>query len=267
MSFFTAKLLTHLTQPALLAMFAIIAGVVVLGRGRSMRLGRWLAFSGIAFFLVVGFTPISNAMLVLLEDRFPKAVVTSDADIAGIIVLGGFEDGWVSAGRGGLEVNEAADRLTETLRLALKHPSVPVVFTGGNGKIWGGGAEATGPVQQFLIDTGVAKERIVLEGKSRNTHENALFLAEMLKPNDAQRWVLVTSAFHMPRSVGLFRRAGFRFIPFPVDYKTRGADDMTRPFERMTQGLSRFDTAFNEWAGLFAYWMAGRIDVLFPGPE
>lgn len=266
MSFYVAKILTLLMQPLLVAVIAITAGVVLLQRGTRPRLGAAFAWSGLGYIFFVGLSPISNAMLLPLEDRFPPATLEAGTPIEGIIVLGGFEDGWVSEVRGGLQVNESADRLTETARLARRFPSARIVFTGGVGKIWGGGAVATGPVKQFLMDMGVAEERIVLEGKSRNTYENALYSAEILKPTPEQRWVLVTSASHMPRAVGLYRKAGFSVIPFPVDYKTRDEEDMWRPFERIPQGLSRFDTAFNEWAGLIAYRALGRLDDLFPGP-
>jgi uncharacterized SAM-binding protein YcdF (DUF218 family) len=116
------------------------------------------------------------------------------------------------------------------------------------------------------VEAGIARARILLESKSRNTYENALLTRDLAKPVDGERWFLVTSAYHMPRAIGLFRKAGFNVTAYPVDYRTRGPEDMARIFGRIPQGLMRFDLAVGEWIGLVAYRMLGRIDALFPGP-
>ncbi len=106
----------------------------------------------------VGLFPVGNVLVLPLEERFASVPRPADDEkVAGIIILGGFEDGWVTAGRGGLAVNESAERITEGLRLALKHPEAKVVFTGGVGGLLSKDVEATGPVSQFLKDTGVAR--------------------------------------------------------------------------------------------------------------
>src|SRR5436189_176106 len=110
---------------------------------------------------------------------------------------------------------------------------------------------------------GIAKERIILEGKSRDTEENARFTKELLQPKPGERWLLVTSAHHMPRSVGVFRAAGFPVEALPVDYRTRGAADILRPFSTLGDGLRRTDTAMREWVGLAIYRMVGRTEALF----
>jgi uncharacterized SAM-binding protein YcdF (DUF218 family) len=114
---------------------------------------------------------------------------------------------------------------------------------------------------------GIAKSRIILESKSRDTDENARFTRELLLPKPGERWLLVTSAHHMPRSVGVFRAAGFPVEAYPVDFRTRGVVDLLRPFSNVGDGLRRTDTAAREWVGLVAYWATGRSAELFPGPE
>ncbi len=89
----------------------------------------------------------------------------------------------------------------------------------------------------------------------------------MLKPVPGQRFLLVTSSFHMPRSIGAFRRAGFEVEAYPVDWRTRGWRDATQPFDRVSSGLSRADVAIHEWTGLVVYWLTGRSSELFPGPR
>jgi uncharacterized SAM-binding protein YcdF (DUF218 family) len=107
----------------------------------------------------------------------------------------------------------------------------------------------------------------VLESSSRTTDENARFTRKLVSPKPGERWLLVTSAYHMPRSVGVFRKAGFDVEPYPVDWRTRGWIDTSMPFDRLSGGLACADTAVHEWVGLLAYWMAGRSDALFPGPR
>ncbi|MBV8839099.1 MAG: YdcF family protein, partial [Alphaproteobacteria bacterium] len=93
-----------------------------------------------------------------------------------------------------------------------------------------------------------------------------LFTRDILKPKPTERWLLVTSAHHMPRAMGVFRAVGFPVEAFPVDYRTRGAIDIARPFSTLGDGLRRTDTAAREWVGLLAYRLSGRTTELFPGP-
>ena len=71
----------------------------------------------------------------------------------------------------------------------------------------------------------------------------------------------------MPRAVGAFRRAGFPVEAYPVDWRTRGPEDLARPFRIASDGLKRTDTAAHEWVGLFVYWITDRSSELFPGPR
>lgn len=266
--FFTAsKVLFFIAQPSSLAVIAIAVGLWLTRYDMRRRLGSRLAVGGLAFLVLAGILPLGNVLILPLEERFATAPKIAPSEkLAGIIILGGFEDGWVSAGRGGLAVNESAERLTEGVRLALKHPEAKVVFTGGVGGLWPGGTDAAGPVGEFLTEVGIDRQRVVLESRSRNTHENAVFTAELVKPQAGQRWALVTSAYHIPRSMSVFRTAGFDVVAYPVDYRTRGAEDMLRPFERIPAGLERLDLAAREWIGLLAYRLTGRTEQLFPAP-
>ena len=119
---------------------------------------------------------------------------------------------------------------------------------------------------RLLESLGVAKGRVVAEDKSRNTVENARFSRELAQPKPGERWLLVTSAYHLPRAVGIFRKAGFPVEAYPVDWRTRGTGDALRPFPTMGEGLRRTDTAMREWIGLAAYWVTGQTSELFPGP-
>lgn len=267
MFFLVSKVLTFLLQPSTLLLLLIVAGLLLQRSLTHWRFGIKLIAAGAAGYFAAGVLPLSNLLILPLEQRYAGVASPAAGDkIAGIIMLGGFEDGWVSKGRGGLALNEAGERLTEGIRLALKHPEAKVVFTGGVGGLIAGGTDAATPIGVLLQDWGLPAERIVLEDKSRNTAENAAFTRALVDPKPGERWLLVTSAYHMPRAIGVFRHAGFDVEPYPVDYRTYGPVDMTRLFESVGDGLKRTDLTAKEWIGLLVYWLTGRTDALFPGP-
>lgn len=264
MFFIASKVIFFFIQPSSLAFVALLLGILLVGR--HPKWGRRFLYAGLAMIVFFGFLPTGNMLVLPLEERFGSHVPPiPNEKISGIILLGGFEDGSITRARGGLALNEAAERLTETLRLARALPDARVVFTGGSGSLFGGKGIG-GPVRQFFIDAGIAPERIVIENNSRNTYQNAVFTKALLKPAPQDRWLLVTSAYHMPRSIGVFRKVGFDVIPYPVDFRTRDQGDGFRPFDSIGAGLQRTDLATKEWIGLLAYWISGRSSALFPSP-
>jgi uncharacterized SAM-binding protein YcdF (DUF218 family) len=262
--FIASKVIFFCIQPSSLAFFTLLAGVLLI-----RRCPKWparLLYAGLAIIILFGFLPGGNILVLPLEERFATRVQRPPQEkISGIILLGGFEDISITRVRGGLALNEAAERLTESLRLARALPDTKVIFTGGSGSLFGSGGIA-GPVRQFFIDAGIAADRIIVENDSRNTYENAEFTKAILKPQAEDRWLLVTSAYHMPRSIGVFRKVGFNVVPYPVDFRTRNWGDALRPFDSIAEGLQRTDLAAREWIGLLAYWISGRSSSIFPGP-
>ncbi len=151
-------------------------------------------------------------------------------------------------------------------KLAREHPDAKIVFTGGSGRFFGGASEADF-VARLFESFGVARHRIVLENKARNTIENATLTKALVNPKPQERWLLVTSAHHMPRSVGIFRKAGFPVEAHPVDFRTRGADDLTDlRIDRQRPGADRHcHPRMGRIAG--AHWLSGDSSELFPGPQ
>ncbi len=183
-----------------------------------------------------------------------------------IIMLGGFEDGRTSGARGQLTLNEAGERYVETLRLARRYPTAKVIFTGGPASLILNQKSAGRAIGAAMRDLGLDASRVVLETASFNTWQNATMTRALVKPRPGQRFLLVTSAWHMPRSMGVFRKAGFEVDAWPVDYRTADTSDLIRPFGRVTEGLERVDFATKEWIGLVAYYLTGRSSALFPAP-
>jgi uncharacterized SAM-binding protein YcdF (DUF218 family) len=269
MFFVASKILGFFAAPSNLVLVLGFCGVVLLiTRVNALlsRVGRWLVIGSLAALALIGLSPIGNLLLLPLEQRFPPWDAARGAP-AGIIVLGGAISPDVSAARKEVALNEAAERLTALVDLARRYPDARIIFSGGSGAlIHREGTEAEFAVR-LLESLGVSRSRIVAEGRSRNTFENALFSKALAAPKEGERWLLVTSAYHMPRAIGVFRRVGFAVEPFPVDWRTRGPQDAMRPFETVGDGLRRTDTAMREWVGLLIYRLAGRSSALFPGPD
>jgi uncharacterized SAM-binding protein YcdF (DUF218 family) len=260
MFFVLSKLLGFFATPSNLVVLIGIGGLVLL-RTRFARTGRWLAFVSLVVLAILGFSPVGNALIIPLENRFPPWDATRGAP-DGIIVLGGAIDG---SGRGNeVALNEGAERLTVVPELARRYPNARILFSGGSGALIDGSDAEAKFALHLLESLGVARGRIILEDHSRNTFENAVYSKAIVQPNPGERWVLVTSAYHMPRAIGVFRKAGFSVEPYPVDWRTRGVEDALYPFAMMSQGLWRTDTAVHEWIGLAVYWLTGRSSELFP---
>lgn len=259
-----SKILGFFALPSNL-LFAIALLGILLMATRLRRFGQGLTIGAVLGLVVFGFSPAGNLLIYPLEQRFPQWKAGGPTP-DGIVVLGGAVSPDVSHDRGQPALNEAAERMTAVAKLARDYPKARIAFTGGSGRLFAGASEA-----HFVADLfesfGIARDRLILEDRARNTQENAVFTRMLVQPKPGERWLLVTSAHHMPRSVGLFRKAGFPVEAYPVDFRTRGPQDLTGPFGSMAAGLARTDAAMHEWAGLLTAWLLGDTDEFIPGPQ
>jgi uncharacterized SAM-binding protein YcdF (DUF218 family) len=255
--FIASKLFWMLASPIDLLLFGALAGVL-LCYGRHARFGRRLALAAILILLAAATLPLRAVLLAPLENRFPQPPADMKPPY-GIVVLGGAIDDVTSAARGQAIFDEGGERITEAVILAKRFPQARIVYTRSS-------SEAL-RARDLMAQMGVAPDRVTIEDKARNTEENARFTAAIVHPEPWQRWVVVTSAFHMPRAMGVFEKAGFHPIAFPVSFYTlgKGFEDF-RPTANPERNLRTFQLALHEWLGLAAYWATGRIDRLFPGP-
>ncbi len=260
--FLVSKVFWLLAQPLSLIFLLLILSLVF-GGASFRRLGRF--FSGLAatlLFLTL-FTSCGAVMLQALENRIARPA-SLPADLSCIIILGGAFENEVIAGRGGMEFNQAADRFIEGLKLAQTYPAAKILVSGGDGSfsgIYDGDAETSAA---FFSTFGIAPERIIRESRSRTTFENADNTRGLLKKNGLSDCALITSAFHMPRSMGLFRKLGIAVTPWPVDYRTSGQLSLGPDFSQPSLNAQLTTTAMREWTGLIAYYIGGRTHVLFP---
>lgn len=242
----------------------LLAGVsALLAFTRFARPARWLGLLSVVALGLMAFSPLSRSIVRPLEDRFPQQQAAK-GPVTGIVVLGGA----VGVARGDAVLNSAGARMTKAVELARLHPEAKVVFTGGSANLLSEATTTEADGAKLLFEgLGLDPKRLILEDKSRNTRENASFTRRLVDPKPGERWLLVTSAWHMPRAMGVVRSANFPVEAFPVDYWTKGEpDDFIRPYSRAHRALEISDNGFKEWVGLVAYRLAGYTDALFPAP-
>jgi uncharacterized SAM-binding protein YcdF (DUF218 family) len=212
---------------------------------RRSKTGAWLAALGACGLIIGGFTPVSTWLLRPLENRFPQWETGPQPAPDGIIVLSG----------------ESGERITVLAELIRRFPQARLVYSGIEGI-------SQGPeLLTKFARLGGDPARITLEPQSRNTAENASYSAQLINPGPTERWLLVTSAFHMPRAMGCFRRAGFRIEPYPMQFKTARGPQSFLESINASEALKRLDIAAKEWVGLTVYRIMGWTDAWFPGPS
>ncbi|MBC6715092.1 YdcF family protein [Aurantimonas sp. DM33-3] len=263
MFFYAAKIGWFVLQPLAAILLVAILGLLAGWLGRP-RIAAGLFLLATVTLAVCSLTPLGLVMTAVLEDRFPRPDLPPEID--GIIVLGGAFDTRVARTRGMNELNDAADRVTAGMELARRYPEAKLLFSGGVAALLEEDIPETEAAETLYRGLGLAPDRLLLDGRARDTFENAVFAKELAQPKPGETWVLVTSASHMPRAVGCFRVAGFDIVPYPVDYRTPSGPALYRPSSTTTRNLEKVHFAIREYLGLVAYRLSGRTDALFPAP-
>jgi uncharacterized SAM-binding protein YcdF (DUF218 family) len=261
MIYLLSKLFWAVVQPVNLIVILVVAsqGLAALHYRRAATIA---LKTGLGILVTVTILPIGQMLLIPLEDRFPRPELPKD--VAGIIILGGVIDEETTIARDSLTMNNASERLFEAAALARHYPGAKVLFTGGSADVLGPKLREAEYARRFFDAEGIAPARVLYETNSRNTYENATDSLALIRPKPEETWLLVTSAAHMPRSVGIFRKVGWTVVPDPVDYRTTGSLRV-RGF-RLGERLDELEVGLREWIGLFAYYGLGRTSALFPGP-
>lgn len=257
--FLTGKVFWIVAQPLSLVLICQILAFLALLLRRSKLAGFLSLVSGTVLFTVL-FTSIGPWGLQKLEARYERAEIATPP--ACMIVLGGAFDLEVTAGRGGMEMNQAADRVVEAARLARLYPQSKILVSGGDGSFSGdykGDAELA---PEFFQSVGVDPARIIKEATSRNTAENVDETKALLTANNLSDCLLITSAYHMPRAKALFDLAGVATVPWPSDYRSSGRVELRLDFTQPTLNAQLASTAAREWGAILAARLMGRLPGL-----
>lgn len=252
-----SKLLDLLSQP-LHAVALLLLLALWLGRRRP-RAGRGLTAAALLLMLLLGFRTLPDALISQLENQNPEWALDADlSGYAGLVVLGGALDaGRLSQHHSQPLLNSGAERMTMAVALWRQHPHLRIVFTGGEGQLFGTGPNESDRALRVFASLGVPASALTLESRSQNTYENAVFTSRLPGLDTQQRWLLVTSAWHMPRSLAVFRKAGWNVTPYPVDFRTGGTTPLSS--YSLREGVDQWELLLHELIGLAAYKATGRI--------
>lgn len=263
MYFILSKILWFLLKPSMLLFLGMTAGFVLV-MTRFRRAG--LMLFGVMFLALWAITviPVGEMMIRNLEERFPKQTALPDT-IGGIVVLGGSIDPLMSRARGQIAVDSSMERLLFFAMLGDARPGVPLLFTGGSGHLFEQDSKEGHYFENLAKLLGLDNSRLIIESESRNTMENAVLSKALVTIEPNRPWVLITSARHMPRAVGLFRKQGWPVIPYPVDYITLPTRGWTLSLENLG-GQSMLDAAVHEFLGMAVSYALGYMETLYPAP-
>lgn len=255
--FMVSKLIGALLRPDTWIVISLAVMVFALIKNRR-RLALMTVSITLTLLFALSILPLGDLLLQPIERTYAAQPPLDRVD--GIVVLGGGEDARASAYWDQMQLNEGGERYTAVLALAQRFPQARVLFTGGSGALSDLAGIVTSEAdmaERFFLDQGIAPGRLLLEGQSRNTAENARLSLALAAPAPGETWVLVTSAFHMPRAMRSFNAAGWTgLVPWPVDYRTSSFTD--RIGWSLTRNLQVLTTAIREQVGQIAYLLSGR---------
>ena len=252
--FIASRLLTFAIEPLFWVLVLLLASLLL--ARRRPRIGQTIGWIALLVLVTACWTSGSEVLMRALESRYPRPPTIDMQRQVGVVVLGGaLSDPALWAAHHQVGLNEQAERMTEAVALLRQYPHLRLVFSGGIANIAGAGATEAVRARVFFNAMGVDPARVVYEDRSRNTYENALYSAALADVDKRQPWLLLTSAFHMPRAMGVFTHVGWNVTPWPVDYRTTPADGW---FDfSLHSGPALWTLALHEWLGIAAYRMAG----------
>lgn len=221
-------------------------------RIRFVSYGIW--FAGWFFSSTLG----SSLIMRQLEKKFPAMTVQQAPKSDAVVVLGGFIDPLIFQGNRP-EFYGSVDRLIAGAELLTKNKAQTLLISGGSGLMLQGGMKEGNIIEKWFNELGIFKNRIMSEAISRNTRENAIESAKIIRNKKFKSVLLVTSAFHMVRSQGCFEKTGLNVIAYPVDFKSEDKPVFPESYFPSARGVDIFTMAIREVIGIVAYKAVGYI--------
>ncbi|MFC1762742.1 YdcF family protein [Planctomycetota bacterium] len=262
--FWLSKLVWLLISPGNLLVVLLLTTCILFWRGKQ-RYAKYLLSFLVIVCLTIALLPVGEWVLYPLEARFPTNPVLPE-HIDGILVLGGSEDARRSHVWQQTVVSESSERLLALISLARQYPAARLVYSGGSGSLLHQEYKGSDVAEAVFKDCGLDLARVLLEENSRNTFENIQLTQKLVQPHSAENWILITSAWHMPRAIGIARQANWSVIPYPVDHWTLPGKLLRLEFN-FEEHLKNLSTGIREWVGLTAYYMNGKTSAWLPAPH
>jgi len=261
--FLVSKLAWGLLSPSHIIVFLLVLSALLLLMNK-IRQAKFILLPTVLISVLVLLYPVGDLLISPLESRFSKPSSLPD-NIDGIIILGGGEELRLSLDWQVAEIGNGGDRYLAAAILARHYPALPIIFSGGSGHLNFSKPLREGDIfYQLLTAIGIEEHRLIIESSSRNTHENFVYLKSHL-PAQSGHYLLVTSAFHMPRAIGVARQQGINVIAYPVDYRGNTEEFRQWGFDFFGH-LQALEPAWREWIGLMTYYWTGKIGHWFPRP-
>lgn len=264
MYFTLSKIFWLIFAPANLIILTLALGGWLILMRRKLA-GAILFLFGFVTLIIGTVSSLPDRALETLELRFPRCDV-DHANPDGVVVLGGAINIIQTSLWDRLTLGDAGSRVVMMADLARRYPNAKIVFTGGYGALFGKPLSEADILTKHMSVFGIEPSRIIFESKSRNTIENALFTKDLVDPKPNEKWLLVTSGFHMPRAYGMFRKIGFPVDACVSDYmSTPGYEDGDFSFD-VAGRLGLLNRVTREYIGLIAARIYDYTDELVPGP-
>lgn len=265
MFFVLSKIFWSVAQPSSAIGLGFLVGMV-LQATRWRRLGAWLVGLAAAAYMAIVWLPVGQLLLAPLENRFPIEP-RIEGPVAGVLMLDGPVDSQMSMARGQVAIHDGAERYLEFVRLMRRYGQARGIVTGGNPTLTRDSAGQAAHGRTLLENIGFDVARVAFETQARNTHENVTLSMPIADPGADGRWIVITSAYHMPRTMGVLAAQGWEAVAWPVDYKSEGEAGRLFFTTSASEAMGLVDLAAKEWIGLVAYYVSGRTETLFPAPE
>lgn len=252
--FIASKIFALLTQPLTWVLALLFASMLL--RRRPVQ-AHYLVGAALAMLLLLGWQPLPDWLVRQLEGQY--AEIPQQADLrsyVGMVVLGGStEPPRVADAHQHPLLNDAAERMTVPVAVLRTNPQLRIIYTGGGTDLAPGSRSEAARAKEFFDSMGVLASSVVYESASRSTHENATLSAQLPGVDVTQRWLLVTSAWHMPRAMATFSKAGWNVTAYPVDFRC-GPDTPWTEYS-LGSSLRSWQLALHEWLGALAYRLTG----------
>ena len=218
-------------------------------------------------FILIIFLPNGTYLLWKLENTYSKPQIFS-SNIDGIIILGSGTEPFLTYQHNQIILSEHVERITESIELMKRFPNAKIVYSGGSFTT-NPEAKLTGVdvAKMFYTQMEIDVNKIIFEDKSLNTYENFVFSKKYINNINNEKWLLLTSAFHMKRAMSVAEKLNLNLIPYPVDYQLKKKYNWYRMYivkgRSFLRNMNHFQLAAHEYIGLAAYYLTNRSSKMF----